>query len=152
MDELKEQFGVLTVLVGLPGSGKSTWADENAGKAVIISTDQIRKELNGDAADQSNGGQVWQLAYNRARYWLHLGFNVIFDATNYGRANRRHVLHELKDHAREVYAVFFNTPKAECKRRNAARERVVPYEVIEGMADRLTVPTEEEGFDRVFII
>lgn len=152
MDEIKEQCGVLTVLVGLPGSGKSTWADENAGKGVIISTDQIRGEINGDPADQSNGNEVWRLAFNRTRYWLHLGYNVIFDATNCGRANRRNVLHELKDHAREVYAIFFNTSKAECKRRNAARERVVPDEVIERMAERLSVPTKEEGFDRVFII
>lgn len=147
----KQDFGVLTVLVGLPGSGKSTWADENAGKAVIISTDQIRGELNGDPADQRNGSKVWATAYNRARYWLHLGFNVIFDATNCGRANRHAVLKELKDHAREVNAIFFNISKAECKRRNAARDRVVPDEVIDRMAERLSVPTKEEGFNRVYL-
>lgn len=148
----KQDFGVLTVLVGLPGSGKSTWADENAGNAVVISTDEIRGQLNGNPADQRNGDKVWATAYASARHWLHKGLNVIFDATNCGRANRHAVLKELKDHAREVNAIFFNTSKAECKRRNAARERVVPDEVIDRMAERLTVPTKEEGFNRVFIL
>lgn len=148
----KSQFGVLDILVGLPGSGKSTWAEDFAGYAVIISTDQIREEINGNAADQSNGDKVWATAYNRARYWLHLGYNVIFDATNCGRANRRAVLQELKDHACKVNAFYFNTSIEECKRRNAARARVVPEKVIDRMAARLTVPTRDEGFDRVWIM
>ena len=38
------------------------------------------------------------------------------------------------------------------KRRNAARERVVPNSVIERMYKTLEMPTTEEGFDEIIVI
>lgn len=128
--------GVLTVLVGLPASGKSTWAKENGGKASIVSTDEIRAELTGDAGDQSRNADVWEIAFSRAEALLRAGKNVIFDATNCGRANRRLLLKGLKSQARDVIAVYFNTSLDECKRRNALRDRVVPEEVLNRMSAR----------------
>jgi predicted kinase len=45
--------------------------------------------------------------------------------------------------------VFFDVPVDECIRRNRARARVVPDEVIQKMAERLVAPDLQEGFSRV---
>lgn len=144
--------GALTVLVGLPASGKSTWAKEFAGTAIIVSTDDLRQKLTGDAADQSRNGDVWRQAYETAAYWLTVGKNVIFDATNCGKRDRRNIVRTLGRCAKQINAVYFNTPLEECKRRNQKRERKVPDEVYLRMVSRLSVPTKEEGFDNVMII
>jgi predicted kinase len=51
-----------------------------------------------------------------------------------------------------VEAVFFDTPIEVCQERNRLRERVVPQDVIERMARKMTPPSREEGFSRVTVV
>ena len=58
---------LLTVMVGLSGSGKSTiarteLADENT---VIVSSDAIREELCGTVEDQSKNVEVFKLFHEK---------------------------------------------------------------------------------------
>lgn len=136
------------IMVGIPGSGKSTIAEKLTGK--LISTDAIREELYGDAAVQGNGAKVFAIAYDRARQILANGEDVIFDATNTSKKARKAVMKETPD--AEHIAIFVNTPYEECVRRNQNRERVVPEFVLERMKKNLVPPTVEEGFSEVISI
>ena len=71
------------MLAGLPGSGKSTYAEELVRKEgfVVHSSDKIREEL-GDVNDQSKNEQVFTILHKRIKEDLRSGKNVIYDATN----------------------------------------------------------------------
>lgn len=140
-------MNTLYTMVGLPGSGKSKFANKHIG-CVIVSTDEIRAELFGSAECQENGNLVFSIAFDRIRKALAEGFDVIFDATNVSRKARKSV---FQFDAKQI-AVFVNTDVEECKRRNAQRERHVPEFVIDKMASRLVAPTVEEGFEKVIVL
>ena len=151
----------LIMLAGLPGSGKSTWAKEYKNRMTgadrnavqIVSTDEIRKELWGDAADQQNGAKVFEVAYQRIEFWLSSPYcdTVIFDATNLHKKDRKRFLNKFGIMA-DTKLVWFDTPYTECVRRNFQRERNVPTAVIQRMFEHMDVPTLDEGFDEYTVV
>ena len=157
----------LYMLIGLPGSGKSTVAAE-LDADVILSSDEIRAELFGDAALQfdekilrkARGNEdaarrlgnrkVFQTLYSRMYDHLQWDRNVVFDATNLTKKARQKALDIAEyNYNRDVVAVVVNTPLDECIRRNALRDRRVPEEVIRSMSERFEEPTIEEGFAEI---
>lgn len=149
------QGKILIVLAGAPGCGKSTFADEIAGTYGfdIVSTDAIRQEVLGDAADQDKGWLVFDIAYERLRGFLGNGYSpgTIFDATNCRRRARRDVLREAEGCYDVAICAVAEEGLGTCLRRNAQRDRVVPDEVVEKMYDNLQscYPDTDEGFDYV---
>ena len=59
---MKSEVMTAYVMVGAPGSGKSTYAAKLAKEhnAIIISGDDIRAELYGSADIQGNWGEIWE--------------------------------------------------------------------------------------------
>ena len=51
---------ILTVLVGLPGSGKSTYANKIK-NAILCSSDKVREELYGDENIQGDKQKVFRI-------------------------------------------------------------------------------------------
>ena len=145
---------IFTMLVGLPGSGKSTWAEKNKDlvNEVIHSSDAIREEL-GDINDQSKNEEVFNILHKRIKDDLKNGKDVIYDATNLSRKRRINFLsNELRDIPCEKVCVLFATPIEICKKNNASRERRVPEEVIEKMVRNFEVPCYQEGWDSIQIV
>lgn len=62
-------------MVGPSGSGKSVMSEKLANEwdAKLVSTDEIREILLGDANDQSHGNRIFEFAYNLTRYYLYKG-------------------------------------------------------------------------------
>lgn len=139
----------LYTMVGLPGSGKSTWASARS-DCMVVSTDAIRKELFGDESEQKNGALVFEIAYARLAQAVALRHDVIFDATNLKRRSRAELFKRFPDV--EHVAVFVNTPFPLCKKRNKNRARQVPVSVIRRMFYQLEPPTKEEGFSQIIEI
>lgn len=121
----------LYVLIGVSGSGKSTYADSlglNTNLAVV-STDKIRCLLNGSEENQANGGMVFKIAYKLINENLNRGKNVVFDATNTTKHGRKQLFSNIKEPCRRVAVLF--TPSIEVAlERNKMRQRVVPDHVI----------------------
>lgn len=141
----------ILVLVGLPGSGKSTWiAGHNLPS---LSSDDIRQLLIDDATNQSIQRRVFALLRHLLKLRLALRRPVTcVDATNLSLRERRPylALGQLYDAA--VEAVFFDVPLEICKQRNRARNRTVPDHVIDQMAARLVPPTTAEGFSCIEVV
>ena len=86
----------LYMMVGLPASGKSTIAKEIAKskKAIIVSSDELRKELLGDINEQSQNAKIFEEVEKRIKEGLKQG-NVVYDACNINYKKRRAFLQKL---------------------------------------------------------
>lgn len=148
----------LYVLVGVPGSGKSTWVKNQkwADECVVVSTDEFVEDYAKEC------GQTYSEVFDdymptavklmadkvvRAR---EAGKDIIWDQTSTSVATRAKKIRMLPDYYK--IAVVFNKPDdEELKRRLASRPgKNVPWAVIDQMWGSWEDPTEEEGFDEIW--
>ncbi len=141
----------LFVLVGLPGSGKSTWLEQNGKPA--ISSDALRAQLTGDAANQSQNRLVFANLRQQVQARLEAGcVETWIDSTALTPRERRVWIRLAEMQGCPVEAVFFDTPVEVCRARNESRERKVPAEAMERMGRRMVPPAIDEGFEKVTVI
>lgn len=135
-------------MVGLPGSGKSTWLARLGVNA--ISSDEIRRSIADDPTDQ----RIHRIVFRTVRYLvvqrLKVGRAITYvDATNVTPWERRPYIRLGQLYDCDVEAVFFDVPVEICIARNRFRERLVPEDAIRGMALKLVPPALAEGFSAV---
>ena len=92
----------LICCIGLPGSGKSTWAKEQTGFAVI-NKDEIRKDLakQGWVWSRENEKDVIQARDTQIVAALAGGHSVISTDTNFGRKHKVRLEHLAKQFGAE---------------------------------------------------
>ena len=147
----------LFMMVGAPGTGKSTFVANNLKDGFIwISRDRIRYSLleEGDDyfAKERKVFNQFILSINEAIMWDEYP-NIIIDATHLTKASRTKVLKRLAS-VDEIRAIVMTTPLEIALERNAKREgrERVPDDVIKSMYDSFELPTKEEGFDSIAYI
>lgn len=144
---------MIYMLVGIQGSGKSTFAKKlsEEKKIGIISTDHVRK-MNPGIEEKL----VWPTVYKQIYVACRHGVDAIFDATSITKKVRKRFFDEVEylGITPEVGVYNFVTPVDECVRRVEERnknpnELFIPPEVVTKYAETKEEPTLDEGF--VFI-
>nr|WP_166531581.1 ATP-binding protein [Blastococcus xanthinilyticus] len=131
-------------MVGLQGSGKSTWtAAALAGTHAVVSKDHWPNARRREARQQRVVADL-----------LAEGRSVVVDNTNPAPADRAALIALARAAGVPVRAVWFDTPPAVCARRNEARHgrARVPPAGLYGTLARLVPPSTGEGFSRVDVV
>ena len=145
-------------LVGVPGSGKSTWIADQiwALGLTVVSTDpfvedyareqgKTYSEVFAEYMPRAIDLMIEQVVFAREH-----GHTVIWDQTSTTVASRARKFHMLPDY--EHIAVVFKTPDhTELMRRLMSRPgKEIPDHVIASMIASWEEPTEEEGFTEIW--
>ena len=140
----------IILLVGVPGSGKTTLAAKIAQKGfTVMNADSIRQELYGNAVEQGDQAAVFKIFFERMEKCMQDGMDLIIDNTNANPMHRKQILDRAKKFAYgDVQLWFMDTPLTVCIARNKNRERVVSEEIVSKMHMTLSRggrPSREEG-------
>lgn len=141
-------MGTIYVPVGLPASGKSTLAHKMT-DYIVISSDELRKELYGDINDQTHNAEIFEEMNRRTKQYIDEGKNVFYDATNLSRKRRGHLIKQIAKNADKKIAGYLHIDLETAIRRDEQRDRTVGAEVIKKMFKNLQIPLKGEGFDEV---
>lgn len=138
-----------TMLIGLPGSGKTEVAKQLANdNTIILSSDAIRKEFYGDETIQDNPSKIFEEMQRRTITALKSGKNVVYDATNISRKKRKHLLSSLKIPCKKIACVVWARYET-CVARDGSRNRNVGESVIKRMLLNFQPPYYDEGWDEI---
>jgi predicted kinase len=142
--EPHEEFScTVTLMSGLPGSGKDTWLSRHRPNLPVVSLDDLRSELDVDATD--NQGGVIQAARERCREHLRARRGFAFNATNTVLQTRKRWIDLFADYGARVELVYLEPPLPLILRQNECRERQVPKAAIDHLLERLEPPTWAEA-------
>ena len=145
---------ILILLIGPPGSGKTTYAQKYISEhenTTHLSSDRIREELWGNEAIQGDNNEIFSLMQSRAIEALNNGQSVVYDSTDMTRKDRSYIISLCPKFAK-IEAHIIWAPIEICIERDAARERTVGKEVIDRMLKRFQAPFYDEGIDEIKII
>lgn len=150
----------LILLIGLPGSGKSTLTRnlvQQCSKRRVISTDAIRSQLFGNESIQGSWLRIEREITHQFQQTVRqilMGeiSEGIYDATNAVRKQRREAISlAFTCGFTHITGIWVRTPLWLCVKRNRQRDRYVPESIIFRMHRRLMAapPNLEEGFYRL---
>jgi len=150
----------LYVLVGIPGSGKSTWAANQdwVTECAYISTD-VHVEAYAKQMDKTYTEVFEQympvavdLMTNEVIAARKDNKDIVWDQTSTTVASRRKKLVMLPEY--KAIAVVFRTPvKAELDRRLASRPgKNIPADVVNLLINNWEDATEDEGFTEIWYV
>ena len=151
----------LYILVGCPGLGKSTWIKNHLhtfdGYTSVISRDNIRFLLTPENEGYfSREKDVFKKYIEDIKDGLEYCDNTIADATHLNEASRSKLLRALGQSLRnvEVNAIVIRGSLETALSQNENRigtRAYVPQTVVRRMFNQFTMPTFEEGFDKIYI-
>ena len=120
----KKSRSTVYLLVGLPGSGKSTWCRKNYPNLPVISRDIIRYKLGYTSSpDEKTRLSIWEenlITKKEDEYIiknLKQGRDFIIDDTNLKLKYRKPLIDKLKRYDAYVIGVNFLTPLKTCIKR-----------------------------------
>ncbi len=138
MAELSIPALSLVLLVGVSGSGKSTFARQHFRPTEVISSDFCRGLVADDENDQAATKPAFELLRHIVGLRLAAGRLTVVDATNVQPEARRPLIALARDHDVLPVAIVLDLPPRLCADRNAARpDRDFGEHVIKRQHDQL---------------
>jgi predicted kinase len=134
----------IIVMVGLPGSGKSTYISQqfnNSDVYYIVDGDTLKTSVNVCKSISAN---------------IKTGKTLVVDATNYSLERRADIIRVAQQYNAQVECIYISTPKGECilraKNRKALGGKDVPPSAIGRLANQIVIPKMEEGFSSITVV
>ena len=150
----------LLMLIGVPGSGKSTWVKENCDPLAynLISSDNYidkvaeKEGITYNEAFQKHIKKATEDMNKMAKYAFDNDRSVIWDQTNLTAKSRKAKLAMVPKHYKQI-TLYFTVPKdEEHKRRLDSRPgKTIPHHILKNMIESAEPPSYDEGFDHVLI-
>lgn len=142
----------LVLMMGVPGSGKTTYAKKMMGDYdIYVSRDEIRFGLvKEDEPYFSKEDEVLQTFIRTINDALPIAQRyVIADATHLNMGSRAKILKNLHNKPDNIYVVYVAVSLQTALERNAQREgrALVPESSIKNMYKSISLPRKEEGID-----
>jgi predicted kinase len=131
-------------MVGLQGSGKSTWVARHLARThTVVSKDHWPNARRRETRQQRVLAGL-----------LAADARVVVDNTNPAPGDRAPLLAAARDAGVPVRAVWMDTPAELCLARNEVREgrARVPLQGVFATRARFVPPTTAEGFDRIDVV
>lgn len=142
--EKGDNMGTLTIMVGLPGSGKDTLIKKQWKNVVVLSSDEIRVELYG-YEDQTHNSEVFAEMNRRAKEAGKAGSHVIYNATNLNRGHRVGLCNDMKKYFDTIEVAVCICPIDIILKRNVERtERHLPEDKLRQMIKSIQLPVPYE--------
>jgi predicted kinase len=140
----------IILLIGIPGSGKTTLAKRLLEKGFqIISADSIRLELYGNEGEQGDPRQVFAIFFERLKDLFSKDLDVVVDNTNLKYQHRKEIIDVARQYSYEEPQLWLlDVPLQVCIDRNLLRERNVGADIVSNMFkefNRNGRPKNEEG-------
>jgi predicted kinase len=146
----------LVVLIGVSGSGKSTFARRHFGAFEVISSDFCRGLVADDENDQAATRDAFDVLGYIAAKRLAAGRLTVIDATNVQADARRPLIELARAHDVLPVAIVLDVPEQICAQRNASRaDRSFGRQVIRRQHDQLRRSLRsltKEGFRTVHVL
>jgi len=152
------------IMIGLPGSGKSTYIKKNFKDLEVLSRDDIlleygKKKGYGDtytdiwkklsSEDQKEINKILLQKFNKLKK---SNKDFVIDMTNISWKSRRRWLSQLDDY--NVKAVVMLSSLDEILKRNKERSEIdgkfIPENILIDFAKRFELPLYTEGFNRIY--
>jgi protein phosphatase len=146
----------LVALIGVSGSGKSTFAKRHFKPTEVHSSDFYRALVADDENDLDATGDAFEALYFVAGKRLAAGRLAVVDATNVQPQARKPLIELAKEHYVLPVAIVFNLPEKVSQEWNRLRpDRNLPPRVIKRQLDQLRRAVrglEREGFRSVHVL
>ncbi len=156
MTELTIPDMSLVLLVGVSGSGKSTFAREHFAPFESLSSDFFRGLVSNDPTDQAATAAAFDALRFVAGKRLEAGLLTVIDATNVQPAARKDLVALAREHDVLPVAIVLDLPESVCVARNTSRtDRLFGSHVIRRQHDQLRRSLRfltKEGFRRIHVL
>lgn len=137
----------LIMTLGLPASGKSTWAKQQVAKSggniKRVNKDDMRDMIDAGKWGRNNEKQILAIRDKIVKHYLDLGNVVIVDDTNLAPKHSA-ALSQIAKEAGATFEIksFLDVPLKECIERDLKREKSVGERVIQSMYDEFVAPPD----------
>jgi protein phosphatase len=146
----------LVALVGPSGGGKSTFAGRHFPRPAILSSDELRAVIAGDANDQSASAEAFKVLALLVDGRLRRQLLTVVDATNLRRDSRRRWLRMARRYGLAAIAICFDFPVSVYVELNDRRQgRRVEEDIVRAQVERLSLTRDDlvaEGWDELFVL
>ena len=139
----------VTMMSGLPGSGKDTWLSDNRPDLPVVSLDKIRSELKIKPTEVQ--GEVVQKGRARCREFLRLKQSFAFNATNITARTRQRWVNLFTEYKARVEMIYIEPPMSKIMIQNSRRENPVPGKVISKLVSKCEPPKWNECHSLILV-
>ncbi|MCL1914672.1 MAG: polynucleotide kinase-phosphatase [Eubacteriaceae bacterium] len=143
----------VVALVGVSGSGKSTFAKQFFKPTQVLSSDFFRALVSDDENNQNVSAQAFDALYYIANKRLDMGLLTVIDATNVQKEARKQVLNLAKEQNCHPVAIVLDMPEKLCQERTKhlpGRAQIISRQSRQ--LRRSINSLRKEGFRHVYIL